>query len=222
MADAELSTRGAERGDSSFSEATYRPGLLAPVAGYLATVFAIVVAITLTVVAPMVGHHPAPHAGDWNAIWARLGGGEIPIVFGWALWKVASQRVILGKDTMRIVTWGVRWSIGRSEIADVVLMPSGIKILLRDGCQIRPSTFWSTPGLAVALQLGLFKNVASRHTIREAIMNWRQEAEGIEQRPSDGRRWPCRRHWHVRWDWPLLVALIAGIGVEAVVVTALW
>src|SRR6202012_3273888 len=46
-------------------------------------------------------------------------GAEIPVVFMWLIYKLGSQRVILGEDEMRIVTWGLCWRVPRGAVRDV-------------------------------------------------------------------------------------------------------
>ncbi len=160
-----------------------------------------------------------PRAGDWSAIGDRLIAGEITVLVAWTLYKLGSQKVVLGETTMRIVTWGLSWTVGRDEVARVVLSPSSLTVVLADGSKIRLSMFWSSGSGVAFVSAGLFTNFSSRRTISERIVEWRR----VPASPAPGAQAPaCKRHWQLRPNLLLLISLLAVIGAEAVLVTALF
>lgn len=197
-----------------------RPGVALPLLGYVGAVACFAGAVVLAIVA----HAGAamPPRGDWSAIGDRLLASEIVAVVAWGMYKLGSQRVSLGPSAMRVVTWGVSWTVGRDEVKDVVLLPSALEIRLTDGSSIRPSMFWSSgPGI-IYFQAGLFRNAMSRETVRQKILQWREVPGDVPV--TAARRWgrvpASRRRWQVRANLPLLFALVAFIAAEAAAVTA--
>jgi hypothetical protein len=137
------------------------------------------------------------------------------------MFKLGSQRIVLGVTSMRIVTWGLTWIVDRREVADVVLSPAAMTVKLTDGSRIRPSTFWSSGPGVIYLQAGLFRNSMSRETIRDRILQWRQESQESALAITPGFRMRgTRRRWRIRANLWLLFGLAAMIAVEAVAVTA--
>jgi hypothetical protein len=119
---------------------------------------------------------------------------------------------------MEVVSFMLRWTVARDEVADVRVAPSSLEIRLADGCAIRPFVFWTTPAGAVYFAAGLFKNAMSRLTIREQILAWRQAPT---PGPASGSRfWPCRRHWRLRLNLGFLGLAVAVVAIESVLVTA--
>jgi hypothetical protein len=176
----------------------------------------------VTVVAHAGGSRaPMPPAGDWGALADRLIAGEVCALFAWGFYKLGSQKIILARDAMRILTWGAVWTVGRDEVERVLLAPSSLTIMLCDGSRIRPSMFWSSPtGMALAGG-DIFANFSSRKTIFEQIMRWRRPPAGDTPTGVSpaGRALPRAPRWRVRGNFLLLVTLIA-VAAEAVLVTA--
>jgi hypothetical protein len=164
-----------------------------------------------------------PPRGDWRAIGDRLLAGEVSTAFAWGMYKLGSQKIVLGAASMRIVTWGLTWTVDRREVANVVLSPAAMTVQLTDGHRIRPSTFWSSgPGM-IYFQVGLFRNSMSRETIRDKILQWREQPQEYAKATRPGiRGGERRRRWRIRADLWLLLALAAVIAVEAAAVTAWW
>jgi hypothetical protein len=200
--------------------AVLRPGIALPVFGYLGAVGALIAATVVAAVAHAGGARaPMPPAGDWAALGDRLFAGEVCAVFAWFFYKLGSQRVVLGASSMRIVTWGLVWMVGRDEVDRVMLSPSALTVVLADGSKIRPSMFWSSGTGFAFVSAGIFTNFSSRRTISERIMQWRR----VPASPPPGRQASARRrHWRPRPNLLLLVTLLAVIGAEAVLVTALY
>lgn len=213
-------------GRTGSDERVLRPGVMIPLVGYLAGVVFTVLAVFFTVIAPeWAPPHRMPPHGHWASLGVRFFAGEMGMLFVWFFFKIGSNRIILGGESMRIVTWGLCWTVRRDEMVEVVQKPSALVFVLSDGCQIRPSTFWSTPTGTIYTSMGWFKNAMSRQVIREAVMEWRR---GIPGNPAAGggrrgrrrRVWPCRRHWRVRGNWLLLAGLTGMTAVVAVLATA--
>jgi hypothetical protein len=162
----------------------------------------------------MAGHKPMPPAGDWSALAVRFNA-EIIVLGSWAIYKAASNKIILSGEVMQIVTWGLIWTVRRAEVARVALLQASLTIFLTDGSKIRPSTFWASgPGI-LYLRLGWFQNFCSRQDIRDRIMQWRQEPAAL----SSINTAPSARRWRVRPNATLLATLLLGIAVEAVILT---
>jgi hypothetical protein len=198
----------------------FRPGVAIPLLGFLFAIACIVAAVILATVAHAGRHAPMPPPGDWRAIGDRLLAGEVLVFGAWFMYKVGSQRIVLRAASMEIITWGLRWVVGRREVADVVLLPASLTVRLTDGSTIRPSMFWSSgPGM-LYLQLGLFRNSMSRETIREKILEWREKP--VPASPGSGLEALTHRHWQVRANLWLLLGLAAAIAIEEAAVTAWW
>lgn len=182
------------------------PGLF-PVFGCLCSLGTFVAAVVA------VAHPGAPN----HSLGARWGFGEIVAVWGWGLYKLGSQRIVLGDDEMRILTWGVCWRVARGEVRDVVLSaePFSLAVVLEGGYRIRPSMFLASPGGVGFLRAGLFKNAMSRVVIRERILAWNAAVPPREAGGAVGRR------WRVRHDLPVLAGVSLIIAVEAIVLTRL-
>lgn len=184
-----------------------RPGVLLPVMGRLGALGVLVLAVV------GVLHPGAPNHSLGN----RWGFGEILAVWGWGLYKLGSQRIVMGDDEMRILTWGVCWRVARGEVRDVALSaePFSLAVILDGGYRIRPSMFLASPGGVGYLRAGLFKNAMSRVVIRERILAWNAAVPPVAGGGTAGRR------WRVRHDLPLLAGVSLVIAVEAVVLTRL-
>jgi hypothetical protein len=200
-----------------------RPGVAVPVLGYTGAVACAAGAVVLAIVAH-AGLGGMPPRGDWRAIGDRLLAGEVLAVVAWGMYKLGSMRIVLGASAMRIVTWGVSWTVLRDEVSDVKLRPSQLVTSLADGSSISPSMFWSSPFGVIYFKTGLFRNSMSREAIREKILQWREEpVEVPEVKAKQWGRVPAsRRRWRVRANLPLLFALVALIAAEAAAVTAWW
>jgi hypothetical protein len=195
-----------------------RPGVAIPLLSNSAAMACIAGAAILAVVAPAGGRHQFPLAGDWSALPSRLIAAEVLATCAWAFCKLGTSRIVLRETSMEIVTWMLRWTIGRGDVADVAAEPSALAIYLADGCVIRPSTFWSTPSGVIYFRLGMFKNSMFRLTIRDAILAWRRPP--AQTAPKARRIWPCRRHWRPRLNVLLLLLLLGVFAAEATLVTA--
>jgi hypothetical protein len=197
-----------------------RPGLALPVLGYLGAAASTVVALIFAYAAYSGGEHAGPPpAGDWHALPARLLVGLVGALFAWFFYKLGSQRVVLGTDTMRIVSWGLVWTIRRDEIAKVTLTPASMIIILTDGKRIRPSMFWSSGTGMIAVRAGRFANFSSRTTIAEAIRAWRRMPAATG--PAAGQPAAAAgTRWRTRLTLLPLVTLAIVVAAEAVLVTA--
>ena len=183
----------------------YRPGVALPGLGYFGSMGSFVAAMVVAVIA---GY---PHSRGWLALQNRLIGGEVCALFAWFFYKLGSSAVILEEHRMRILTWGLRWEVGRDEIEDAKLMSSGLVIELADGCKIQPLMFAG----------GILLNTGGRYFVRDRIREWRYDPTPV---PKAEARWlgllQCRRHWRVRGNWLMLAGMVTLIASEAVVVTA--
>lgn len=195
-----------------------RPGVLIPAVGYTFMFGSGIAAVVLAVVAPEGGGHRFPAAGDWSALSSRMIASIVCACAAWAFYKVASNKAVLHDESMEIVTFMLRWTVARDEVADVRVVPSSLEIRLADGCAIRPSMFWTTPAGAVYSAAGLFKNAMSRSTIRKQILTWRQAPTPVLANGS--RFWPCRRHWRFRLNLGFLGLAVAVVAIESMLVTA--
>jgi hypothetical protein len=92
-----------------------RPGVALPIIGYAGAYAATVAAVILALVAhagrSRVGMAPPSR---WSDLGDRLIAGEVTAVFAWGFYKLGSQRIILNDDAMRIITWCLTWTVGRS------------------------------------------------------------------------------------------------------------
>lgn len=208
----------AEVASSEGTARVLRPGVAIPLLCNAAAVACLAGALVLAVLAPAGGRHPFPQVGDWSALPSRLIAAEVLAACAWAFYKLGSSRIVLRETSMDIMTWMLRWTVERGEVANVAAEPSALAIYLADGCVIRPSTFWSTPSGVIYFNLGWFKNAMSRQTIRDAILAWRRPPD--DQAPKVRRIWPCRRHWRPRFNLVLLALLLGAFAAEAVLVTA--
>jgi len=194
-------TKGAARQQS---RETLLPGIALPVIGYLGSAVAGVLAIILVI-------HPGPE----HSLAARWGGGQLVILGIWALYKLASNRIILGEDVMRIVSWGRIWTVCRGEVESVLLTDEifSLSIILTDGTIIRPGMFVASPLGIGYFRAGLFRNAMSRETIAARITEWNEQAHGVSRGEKPGRR------WSVRLDLPFLLIASAVIAAEAIALT---
>jgi hypothetical protein len=196
--------------------------------GYLWTSMAGVAMVVFVIVAPVVFQkgHPQLTKNDWDRFPMRVATGEIFAAGTWLFYKLASNKIILRAGNADILTWGIRWRIGRDEVANVTLGASALTIELTDGCKIRPSMFWrNLPGV-IYFRLGLFNNAMSAQGIQRKILKWRAPSPCRSQTPrargqsGAGRRyWACRRHWTLRVNGWMLVTLTVIVLLESTIVT---
>lgn len=185
---------------------TLRPGLAMPVTGYLG-------AVIMTVLSFVAVTFPGPHNHSLPARWL---GGQVAITFAWGLYKLGSNRIVLGQDAMRIVSWGRTWTVRRGEVKSVVLASEAfsLSIALADGSVIRPFMFMASPFGTVYLRGGLFRNSMSRETIAARITEWNARPPRPSPVPAPGRR------WRVRLNLALLLVASAIVAAEAISLTA--
>ena len=182
--------------------------------------------VIFVIVAPVVFQkgHPQLTKNDWGHFPMRVATGEILAASTWFFYKLASNKIILRARNADILTWGIRWRIGRDEVADITLRASVLAIELADGCKIRPSMFWrNLPGV-IYFHLGLFKNAMSAQDIQRKILKWRtpspcQTSRVRSQSGAGIRYWPCRRHWTLRVNGWMLVILTVIVLLESTIVT---
>lgn len=194
--------RKAAQGES----ATLRPGVSMPLVAYLGS-------LTITVLAMVAVTFPGPHN---HSLYDRWLGGQVLVVGAWTLYKLASNRIILGEDAMQIVSWGRIWTVCRGEVKSVQLTNEAfsLSIILRDGLVIRPVMFMASPSGVVYFRVSLFRNAMSRETIAARITEWNEQAHGVPagEKPA--------RPWRVRLNLPLLLIASAIIAAEAIILTA--
>lgn len=205
-----------------------RPGVALPLMGYLAASMTGVAMVIFVIVAPVVFQkgHAQLTKNDWGDFSMRVATGEIWAACTWLFYKLASNKIILRAGNADILTWGIRWRIGRDEVADVTLGASVLTIELTDGCKIRPSMFWrNLPGV-IYFHLGLFKNAMSAQDVQRKILKWRtpspctsQTSRARGQTGAGRRYWPCRRHWTLRVNGWMLVILTVIVLLESTIVT---
>jgi hypothetical protein len=144
--------------------------------------------------------------------------GEVCAVLAWGLYKLGSQRIVLNGDTMRIITWGLIWTVVKDELADVALSPQVLTIVLADKSTIEPLMFYSSgPGM-LYINAGLFRNSMSSESIKNKLLEWRDSPSGSGEidrgiAQSLGRRSISK----VRANLPFLLGLVAIVAIEAVV-----
>jgi hypothetical protein len=184
---------------------TLRPGFAMPVLGYL-------VAVIATVLAFVAVTFPGPHNHSLPARWL---GGQVAITFAWGLYKLGSNRIVLGQDAMRIVSWGRTWTVRRGEVKSVLLASEAfsLSIILADGSVIRPFMFMASPSGVAYLRGGLFRNSMSRETIAARITEWNARLPRASPVPAPGRR------WHVRLNLALLLIASAAVAAQAIALT---
>lgn len=223
-------TRQAKSGDQRepARAEVLRPGIALPLMGYLWTCMAAVAMVIFVIVDPVITQtgHPPLTKNDWDDFPMRVFAGETWAAITWLFYKLASNKIILRAGNADILTWGIRWRIGRDEVADVTLGASALTIELTDGCKIRPSMFWRNPSGVIFFHLGLFKNAMSAQDIQRKILNWRapspcpSQASRVRSQAGAGRRyWPCRRHWTLRVNGWMLVILTVIVLLESTIVT---
>jgi hypothetical protein len=196
-----------------------RPGIALPVMSAVGCLGTFIAAVIFAYLAHAGGDKaPMPPAGDWKALGDRLIAGIVLAIGCWGFFKVGSQRIVLDDEDMRIVTFGAVWTVPRNAVSKVVLAASALTIVLKDGTNIRPSMFWSSPTGVVAVRSGQFANFASRQTIAQAIRQWSGRSGsgtgGLQHNERGGR------YWRARTNLLLLAALLAIVVVEAIAVTA--
>lgn len=181
-----------------------------PVIGYLG-------AVIMTVLSFVAVTFPGPHN---HSLLARWLGGQVVITLAWALYKLGSNRIALGEEAMRIVSWGRIWTVRRGEVESVVLADEAfsLSIILTDGLVIRPFMFMASPLGVGYLRAGLFRNSMSRETIAAWITEWNDQVPGVPPVQGSGRR------WRVRLNLRLLLIASAVVAAEAIFLTAanLW
>lgn len=190
------------------NSSTLRPGVAIPVVGYLGS---LAMAISAVVVVATPGAHN--HSVD-----ARWFGGQIIILISWALYKLGSNRIILDGDVMRVLSWGLTWTVRRGEVRSVELSrgPRSLSILLTDGSALEPVMFMTSPFSPINPG-GSSSNIMSRRDIRDRIIEWNAEKLVEEEIPSSSSL-PERR-WRIRYNLTLLLALSVLVAVEAIALT---
>ena len=184
---------------------TLRPGFVLPASGY-------VVAITATVLSFVAVTFPGPHN---HTLFARWLGGQVLVTGAWAVYKLASNRLVLGEQDMRIVSWGRIWTVCRGEVEEVLLTDEAfsVTISLTDGTVIRPFMFMASPLGVGYFRAGLFRNSMSRESIAARITEW-NEVPGVPPACPPGRR------WQVRLNLRLLLIASAVAAAEAISLAA--
>jgi hypothetical protein len=185
------------------------------VGGYGFMIAAVILAVLAQGSSGRVGMPPPSH---WSTISNRLIAGEVCAVLAWGLYKLGSQRIVLNGDTMRIITWGLIWTVVKDELADVALSPQVLTIVLADKSTIEPLMFYSSgPGM-LYINAGLFRNSMSSESIKNKLLEWRDSPSGSGEidrgiAQSLGRRSISK----VRANLPFLLGLVAIVAIEAVV-----
>lgn len=187
------------------SRETLRPGVVLPALGYVVAAMGVVLSTVLVV-------HPGPQ----HSLAARWGGGELVVVWTWALYKLASTRIILGGDSLEIVSWGLIRTIPRGEVESAVVTSEAfsVSIVLADGSVIRPVMFLLSPAGVSYARAGLFPNAGSRQAIAARITEWSREADGGTPAAAPARR------WRVRLNLMVLTAASLVVAAEAISLTA--
>jgi hypothetical protein len=182
-----------------------RPGVALPGIGYAGCAIVSVLAVIVVV-----------HPGTQHSLAARWEGGQILVIGAWALYKLASNRIILHEDTMSIVGWGRIWTVSRGEVKSVLLTSEvfSLSIVLRNGTVIRPMMFLASPLGVGYFRAGMFRNAMSREDIAPQILEWNDQAgaKSSDEEP--------RERWHARLDLPFLLTASAVIAAEAIALTA--
>jgi hypothetical protein len=186
------------------SRETLRPGVALPVLGYGG---AVVIALLSTVL--------IIHPGPQHSRAARWGGGELVVVWAWALYKLGSNRIILDEDSLEVVSWGLIRTVPRGEVESAVVTSEAfsLSIVLADGWVIRPAMFLLSPAGMSYARAGLFPNAGSRQAIAARITEWSREARG-------GAPAASARRWRVRLNLAILAAASLVVAAEAISLTA--
>jgi hypothetical protein len=188
---------------------TLRPGIVLPVIGSLGSV--VMAALSFVAVT-----FPGPHN---HSLFARWLGGQVLAVAAWALYKLASNRIVLGEESMRIVSWGQTWTVRRGGVAQVELTDEAfsLAITLTDGLVITPFMFVASPAGVGYFRAGLFRNSMSRETIAARITEWNAQFPGARLGQAPGTR-------QLRLNLPLLLIASAVVAAMAISLTAanLW
>jgi hypothetical protein len=185
---------------------TLRPGIAMPAGGCLG-------AVIMAVLSFVAVTFPGPHN---HSLFDRWLGGQVAITFAWGLYKLGSNRMVLGEKVMQIVSWGRIWTVSRGEVRSVVLADEAfsLTIILTDGSEIRPAMFVASPLGVGYFQAGLFRNSMSREAIAARITEWNARTPGTSPSAAPGRR------WRVRLNLGLLLIASAIIAAEAISLTA--
>ena len=87
------------------------------------------------------------HPGPQHSLAARWGGGELVVIWAWAIYKLGSNRIILYEDSLEIVSWGLIRTIPRGEVESAVVTSEAfsVSIVLAGGSVIRPMMFLLSP-----------------------------------------------------------------------------